>query len=253
MRVRWRLVGRWLSNLLIAIGLIILVGTGGLYAYSRYEEAQASQAASLIVPSTPVALAQVPKSTPTAAPTAVIPAPTPTLSDVAAELARQIAERRDAPPPTATPTALPTATPIPISPADRIVAPSIKLDSKVVESKIVSGEWQVPKFVAGHLQGTADPLQGGNVVLCGHIDSISSGDVFAHIGKLKPGDVIQIYTKSTIVNYKVAQLLVVPNTDVAIVQPHPRETLTLITCTGTWLPLQHDFDRRLVVVADRVS
>jgi LPXTG-site transpeptidase (sortase) family protein len=247
MRLRWRRAGRWVSNVLIGGGLLVIGVTGGLYAYSRIEEAQFAQQAAATVPGTPIP----------PAPTAIVFIPTPILTstptDAELELQRQLDFRRQGPPPTFTATPVPTATPTPvISPAERIVAPTIKLDSKVVESKIVNGEWQVPKFVAGHLQGTANPLQGGNVVLCGHIDSISSGDVFASIGKLKPGDGIDVYTRTGIVKYRVAKLIVVPNDDVAVVQNQPEETLTLITCTGTWLPLQHDFDRRLVVVANRV-
>jgi LPXTG-site transpeptidase (sortase) family protein len=130
---------------------------------------------------------------------------------------------------------------------------SIDLDTKVVESPIVNGEWTVPKFVAGHLVGTAQPLQGSNVVLSGHVQSISSGNVFARIGDLKLGDVIMVYTKSAVISYVVSKSEVVANTDVAVVKPSPKEILTLITCTGTWLPLQHDYDSRIVVIASRQS
>jgi len=161
-------------------------------------------------------------------------------------------ERRVASPtPEPTPSVLPT--PIPIYPAERIVANSIGLDSKVVEAPIVNDEWTVPKFVAGHLQGTSQPLEGGNVVLSGHVQSIASGNVFAQLDHLKPGDLVQLYTRSTIVTYVVDKTVVVRNTDVSVVQPTRVEQLTLITCTGTWLPLQRDFDSRLVVEASRVG
>ncbi|HEX5418299.1 MAG TPA: sortase [Chloroflexota bacterium] len=249
MRVRLRRVGRWLSNAMIAAGVLIIGGTGGLYAYTHYEEARIERDVVAFASATPLPL---PTRAIVFTPTAIPATPTPT--DAQLERLRQLEFRREGPPPTLTPSPVPTATPTPvISPAQRVVAAAIKLDTKVVESKVVNGEWQVPKFVAGHLQGTADPLEGGNVVLCGHIDSISSGDVFANIGKLKPGDAIEVYTQTTVIKYQVARLVVVPNTDVEVVQNHSEETLTLITCTGTWLPLQHDFDRRLVVVADRVA
>ena len=121
----------------------------------------------------------------------------------------------------------------------------------MVESHIVNGEWQVPKFVAGHLEGTALPLAGGNVVLSGHVQSLSSGNVFAKIGSLRVGDSVRVYTKDTIVTYVVAKMDVVSNKDVNVIRPTSVEQLTLITCTGTWLPLQRDYDRRLVVVASR--
>jgi sortase (surface protein transpeptidase) len=37
----------------------------------------------------------------------------------------------------------------------------------------------------------------------------------------------------------------------AVIQPTGDERLTLITCTGTFLPLQRDYDKRLVVIASR--
>ena len=70
-----------------------------------------------------------------------------------------------------------------------------KLDAPVQESVIKNGQWTVPKFAAGHLQGTAYPGGPGNAVFCGHISSISSGDVFANIGKLSSGDDIVLITE----------------------------------------------------------
>ena len=246
-------VRRWVGTSLIAVGALILVATGGLYAYSQYEEMLASREAALItpvvVPATP--LPPAPTETP-------LPA-SPRLPDAAQrDLALGlpsgvVAEERRAARPTAVPTPTPLPTPVPIYPAERIVAKSIGLDSKVVESPIVNDQWVVPKFVAGHLAGTAQPLEGGNVVLSGHVESISSGNVFAHIGDLQPGDVVQLYTRGQIITYTVDKVIVVRNNDLSVVQPTTQERLTLITCTGTWLPLQHDFDRRIVVVANRVG
>jgi LPXTG-site transpeptidase (sortase) family protein len=147
----------------------------------------------------------------------------------------------------------PTPTPRPIYPAERIVASSIHLDAKVAESPIVKNEWVVPKFAAGHLQGTAQPLEGGNVVLAGHIQSIASGNVFANIARLRPGNQISLYTKGGTITYQVVKVDTVKNTDLTVVAPSPQERLTLITCTGTWLPLQHDYDERTVVIANRVA
>lgn len=237
-----------LSNALIIIGAVILVGTFGLYGYSQYQQNQANREAAQLTPLTssawtPVALVAV---EPTITP---LPTTTPGLDDRTSMQVRQQEERRIALAnrPTATPTA------VPIFPAERIVAPTIKLDSKVVESPIVNGEWVVPKFVAGHLAGTAQPLEGGNVVLSGHVQSISSGNVFANIGSLKAGDPIRLYTKATVVTYRVDQTKTVANTDLDVLEASPSETLTLITCTGTWLPLERDYDRRLIVVATRID
>ena len=144
-----------------------------------------------------------------------------------------------------------TPTPSPIYPAERIVASSIHLDARIAESPVVNNDWVVPKFLAGHLQGTAQPLQGGNVVLAGHIQSIASGNVFANIAQLRPGSQVSLYTKGGIVTYQVVKVETVKNTDLSVVTPSSQEKLTLITCTGTWLPLQHDYSERTVVIADR--
>lgn len=250
MRATFDRLGRWFGTGLMIFGIAILLGTGVMYGYGQYEEARVSQEAALIVPDTPVPVAQArapaPASTPVARPATVLassgskatidPLPQPT-----ATVPIQVGAV--APAPSATP----------IYAAERILAPSIGLDSKVVESPIINGEWTVPKFVAGHLQGTAEPLQGGNVVLSGHVESISSGNVFANLDKLKPGDKIQLYTRATIVTYVVDKSMIVKNNDMSVVAPRPKETLTLITCTGNWLPLQGDYNDRLVVVAHPVA
>jgi sortase A len=79
-------------------------------------------------------------------------------------------------------------------PAKLVIIPKIGLYAPVVESAIKDGEWQVPKFAAGHLQGTANPGDGGNVALSGHVQSISSGNVFARIDELKAGDHVYLRT-----------------------------------------------------------
>jgi LPXTG-site transpeptidase (sortase) family protein len=226
-------------------GLVILLVTGGLFAYGQYGQYQANQDVQNILP--PDIVTETPSPV---LPAVVQPTSTPVESIEATGMPHEGTIRQPALP-TPSPSPIPTATPIPVTPMQRLIATSIGLDTKVVEAPIVNGEWIVPKFVAGHLLGTAQPLQGSNVVLSGHVQSISSGNVFARIGELKIGDVIRVYTMAAVVTYAVSQTRVVANTDIAVVQPSPREILTLITCTGTWLPLQHDYDSRIVVIASR--
>lgn len=244
-----RRVSLWLSYGLIVVGVALLLGTGVLYGYSHYEEAEAFRAAAQIMPTL--------RSTPTSESTSTITA----LSSLRPASSAEASFRSD---PDAdfipwrlrhAAIAMPPITPTvrPIFPTERIVAPAIGLDAKVVESRIVDGEWVVPKFVAGHLQGTAQPLQDGNIALAGHVQSISSGNVFANIGRLRPGNEVKLYTKAGIVTYNVEKVRTVKNTDLSVVAPTSEERLTLITCTGTWLPLQRDFSERSVVIATRVQ
>ncbi|MBI2941390.1 MAG: sortase [Chloroflexi bacterium] len=159
------------------------------------------------------------------------------------------------PQPTATLTPQPTATPTPrpVTPPRRIVSPRIGLNAPVVEAPIQSGEWKVPKFVAGHLEGTAYPGQGSNVALSGHVQSIAGGNVFASLDKLKPGDEVRIETAVGWFTYVVSKMRIVANDDISVVMPTRREQLTLITCTGAWNPVTRDYTQRIVVTADLSS
>lgn len=237
-----RMVLLWVSNGLILLGLAILLATGAVYGYSLYEQAQAEREVASLAPAVPDAWTPVPP--PTATPTKV---PLPAVAGPRADSFVPWPDRRRA-----SPVPTPSPTRPAILPAERIEAPAIHLDAKVVESPIVNGEWEIPKFAAGHLEGSAQPLQGSNVILAGHVQSISSGDVFANLDRLKPGDLIRLYTKVTVVTYRVSKVETVANDDVKVLAPTPREELTLITCTGEWLPFQHDYSERTVVIADRV-
>lgn len=246
----------WFGNSLIVAGLALLLAVGGLWGYSQYAEAQAAQQAAQLTTTIAEAWTPVPSVTPTSGAhssrtaRAVLSPSTATIipNRSTGTAVRFVPWPHRFP---ATPTPVATPTPRPIYPALSLVAPSIHLDAKVVEAPIVNGEWVVPKFAAGHLQGTAQPLQGGNIVLAGHVQSISSGDVFANIAWLRRGSQIRLYTKAGTVTYTVKTVEAVKNSDVAVIAPSPYEKLTLITCTGTWLPLQHDYNERTVVIADR--
>lgn len=246
----------WLGNGLMALGVGLLAATGLLYGYGEYErftfEQDVARAERLdAATATTIALQNVVETATSdglATATAVararqtpVPEPTP-LPAAGAPTAGAVPTL---PVPTATPPP-PTATPVPVL-MRRIVAPAIGLDSAVVESKIVDGEWEVPKFVAGHLEGTGLPGSGGNIVLSGHVQSISSGNVFAKIDELKPGDPVTVRTNVGDVRYIIEGKNVVRNDDISVIQPSQREELTLITCTGTFNPITRDYDKRWVV------
>ncbi len=243
---------RLASTGLIVAGLTILLVTGGLFGYGQVEEYLVNRDVAEVVPDVPTAVAEV--VSPTAVAAAVSEA-TPTVVATIDSNGAPVLAATSVPDAQPSSTPLPTESPtaVPILPIQRLIATPIGLDTKVVESPIVNGEWNVPKFVAGHLAGTAQPLQGSNVVLSGHVQSISSGNVFARIGELKAGDIIKAYTRAVVVTYVVSNVEVVPNNDVAVVRPSSNEILTLITCTGKWLPLQRDYDSRIVIIANRQS
>jgi LPXTG-site transpeptidase (sortase) family protein len=242
-----------LGNLLMALGVALLLGTAGLYLYGKHEERQASERAADLDRfdrATATAQAQgqlvvtaVARGAATATARAVELLPTATPRPA------------DAPPvPTAAPTATapPTPTPAPTE-IRRVLAPAIRLDAPVVFSQVRGGEWDVPKFVAGHLQGTALPGSGGNVVLSGHNQSLTSGNVFADIEKLQLGDEVVLRTNVGEARYRITGRNVVTNDDVSVVLSGGREEVTLITCTGTFDVLKQDYSHRLVVWGERAG
>lgn len=255
-------VVRALSTLLILTGLVVTIGSAGIYSYSRIEQAAFAREAAAITPadqagvvSTESWVTPVANVTTGAAPLGAQREGISVSDDTQRDSVKQaqLAQRRDERAATSVSTATPLPTPVPILPAVRIVAPSIGLDSEIVESTIADGQWAVPPFVVGHLQGSGEPLSGGNVALVGHIDSLTSGDIFTRIGDLKPGDPIRLYTRATTVSYVVQRQEIVQNNDLSVVTPGHEEMVTLITCTGIWLPLQHDYDRRIIVIAVRAA
>ena len=242
-----------LGNLLMVLGVALLLGTAALYLYGKHEERQAAERAADLDRfdrATATAQAQgqlvataVARGAATATARAVELLPTATPRPA------------DAPPlPTAAPTATAPPTPTPAATEiRRVLAPSIRLDAPVVFSQVRGGEWDVPKFVAGHLQGTALPGSGGNVVLSGHNQSLTSGNVFADIEKLQLGDEVVLRTNVGEARYRITGRSVVENDDVSVVLSSGREEVTLITCTGTFDVLAQDYSHRLVVWGERAG
>lgn len=246
---------RAIGSALIILGLLLLIGTGTLAAYSAYARYQVEQELARAEPhdqsqvvSTSTAEAASATSPdgeslpPGLEPTAGVPSPSSAVASPTPLSA-----------PTTTPTNIPvptaTQTPRSISSAQRIVIPAIEVDTRIVESPIVDGEWQVPKFVAGHLQGTAQPGEGSNAVFAGHLQSLTSGNVFANLDKLRPGDEVRLFTRAEELRYVIRESRLVEPTDLSVVAPTTEETLSLITCAGTWNPIARDYSERLIVIA----
>lgn len=241
---------RLTGNLLIAIGAILLIGVGVTWVYSQYlgwEAAQQSQVDKAAAQATRTAVVQ---ATQTAAALAALdPTATPTPVQTPLTIG--------GPPLTATPAA--TATPRPpewvtAEPPIWISAKKIDLDSKVVISEVKDGTWDVPKFVAGYLDGTSRPSQeGGNVVLSGHIQSLTSGNVFARIGELEWGDRIFLETTARQFEYEVTEKRIVKPDAVEVTFPSVEPKVTLITCTGDWDPIKRDYTQRLIIFGKLVA
>lgn len=103
---------------------------------------------------------------------------------------------------------------------------------------------------------SAKPGAGGNAVLAGHVTWNRAPAVFAHLDDLEDGDTIRLESKDgeEFVYEVFASFSMDPKSPDAllVMAPTPTDTITLITCGGTWIPdgsdpFDGDFSERVVV------
>jgi LPXTG-site transpeptidase (sortase) family protein len=138
-------------------------------------------------------------------------------------------------------------------PITRLTISSIDLDTRVAPAPQVDHDgtttWDVPKFVAGHAEGTPGAGEVGNAILIGHVTSITLGNVFEHLAGVHSGDLIEVFSGQQAFDYRVTDIRSVSRSDVSVLEPTATPTVTLITCTGLWLPTVWDYTERLIVHA----
>jgi sortase A len=106
-------------------------------------------------------------------------------------------------------------------PIGRLQIPSIDLSVMVLEG---TGRWTLNRAV-GHIEGTALPGETGNLGIAGHRDSFFRG-----LRKISKNDTITLTTLKGTYQYRVNEIEIVPPTDIRVLNPTPRPTLTLVTC-----------------------
>jgi LPXTG-site transpeptidase (sortase) family protein len=161
-----------------------------------------------------------------------------------------------APVPPAAPTPAPS-----MAPVVRIKAPSIGVDAPIITRGLdragIMEDPPDPVSVVWY-DFSAQPGYTGNVVLAGHVDYHNYGPaVFWDLRKLTVGDRLQVALQDgSSYTYQVASLAYYDAATAPvgeIVGSTPTETLTLITCGGTFNRRAGDYDKRLVVRAIRVA
>lgn len=240
-----------LGNALMLAGGVVLLYVGGLYANAEYQRYAARGDSD--IPAPPVVVAVEAPRVEAAAPE---PAPfiAPILNAFGDEnsIQGQVVSRIPDP-----------SSANHRSLVARVSIPSIGVDSKVVEvgwdvEKLKNGQevavWQVAKYAVGQHRGSANPGEGGNVVLAGHVGGY--GKVFKDLFYVNPGDQITLYSNGQQYLYTVEQRLVVTEEGVsaetqavnaALIAPTDHEVVTLVTC---WPPSgPHKFSQRIIVRA----
>ena len=149
-----------------------------------------------------------------------------------------------------------TVAPMPFLPITKVAIPRISLQADAVPAKLVDKDgaltWEVPAFKAGHAEDTTGAGAPGNAVLVGHVTSRNSGNIFRDLDRVRAGDLVQVSSGERRFDYRVVDARTVDRTDVSVVRATETASVSLITCTGVWLPVIWDYSERLIVRAELV-
>lgn len=238
-----------LGNLMLLSGLYLFLYVGGLYAQAQYNIMAARGDSDIEAPR--ILIGAAPSSDFAMLATEPVDAPAPaSMPDFQAPVLNEARA------------GIANATHAEVSLVERLVIPSIKLDAKVIEVgwEIVEqgservAVWQVAEYAVGQHRGSANPGEGGNVVLAGHVGGF--GQVFRDLYYVRPGEPIVLYSNGRQFLYTVEERLVVDEDEAPpeqraenakLIAPTDSEVVTMITC---WPPTGPDkFKQRVVIRA----
>lgn len=106
----------------------------------------------------------------------------------------------------------------------RIVIPKITVDAPIVNGVA----WEDLKKGVGHLPGSANPGERGNLYLAAHNDIY--GEIFRYLEELEPGDEYFIYAGEQKFRYVVKEKRIIKPTEVEVMLPTTEPIATLQTC-----------------------
>lgn len=281
-------ISQFFGTLLIAAGVLTILLTLGITAWTRHQHDAETQAFLNRV-TTPTPLASTSGTSVSRAPATPFPStvsgalvpdtartPTANVGTRAAQPVATTSNGRDrtiiaaVPAPTTTaapttasgaaPTESPTAEPRPKMPKPtHLTIPALKVDSDVVEVGLSTVEidgkqayiWDVAPYAVGHNFSSAAPGEGENVVLTGHDDW--QGEVFRNLYKLKKGDQLSLQAGDRQITYHVDEIVLLPEVGESLEKRI--ENAAFIGTTGderltlvTCWPYGVD-DHRLIVIA----
>jgi sortase A len=124
-------------------------------------------------------------------------------------------------------------------PPSRIVIPKINVDAPIVDGVA----WEDLKQGVGHLPGSANPGERGNMYLAAHNDIY--GEIFRYLEDLEVGDEYFVYAGDEKFRYVVKERRIIDPTDVEVMLPTTEPVATLQTC----YPYMVD-THRLVVISE---
>ena len=217
-----------MDALLLSLEVVSLAGLVGVLVASYFNLKELNDEVSLAQQTTvqqqaqptptsppPIALALLPGGhTPPTAPGGAIP-------DVPTHLQRWVQ-------PTA-PGISPMSAAIEVAPKDaasptRIVIPKINVNAPIVNGV----GWDDLKKGVGHLPGSANPGERGNMYLAAHNDIY--GEIFRYLEDLEVGDTFSIFAGDEEFRYIVKERRIIEPTEVDVMLPTTESVATLQTC-----------------------
>jgi sortase A len=231
---------RWVANLMIIGGVLLLAYPIATWGYTWYEQRSLRQ--QLEQGGTQLTISQaaleVADFTPATAPAVVTgsdPAtPSPSADPAEAERLAQVAAFTAAADAFETQVGWKTGTPL-----GRVVIPSIGVDVVMVEGTGKGDLREGP----GHWPETPFPGQGGNFVVSGH--RTTYGAPFRKLNSVKQGDEIFLVLPYGVARYVVSRLVIVDPRDVKSVAQVGKEQVSLAACHPIYSAKQ-----RIVVQGD---
>lgn len=177
---------------------------------------------------------------------------------VAAGAPGQLAVQTEAPRPSGP--ARPSSTPAPVRALPlRLRIPSIGVDAAVeqvgVDSTGSIGVPTQPMNVAWYAPGPA-PGEPGDAVIDGHLDWYDTPRaVFSDLGRLRPGDAIEVVSTRDTRRFTVTESRTYPYTaqPAGLFDTTGDPRLSLITCAGAWDSRHGTYAERLIVTARRAG
>lgn len=141
----------------------------------------------------------------------------------------------------------------------RVRIPALAVDAPILQMGVdAAGVMEIPQSpsTVAWYGFTALPGTSGNAVMAGHVTWGGARAVFYQLQNLRPGDSIEVQTGDGGLRYAVQRTYLVrpEEADIAnIIGPRDGpQTLTLITCGGTFDSGAREYDHRVIVFATRI-
>jgi LPXTG-site transpeptidase (sortase) family protein len=143
----------------------------------------------------------------------------------------------------------------------RLVIPSLSVDADVQDVGITShNTMAVPTNFTdvGWYRYGPEPGENGSAVMAGHVDNaLALPGVFKHLQDIEIGADVYVHTQNgSELHFVVDDVQTYKASDAPsdeIFDPDTEPRLNLITCEGTWIQSERQYDHRLVVYTHLVS